>query len=83
MFRWLNCFLTATHCGCVIDSALDGCSQALLHHAGQAVELVLLVDLKQAQKFPLLPQTSPPPSLHGALLVTRHPRTACRHLHLR
>lgn len=46
---------TGTHCGWVVDRVLNGCGQALLHHAGQAVKLVLLIDLKQAQELPLLP----------------------------
>lgn len=75
-----------THCGCVVYGALDGCCQSFLHHAGQAVELMLLVDLKQTQKFPLLPQTPPPPPLHWALVVARHPPhsalRSCRGLHL-
>lgn len=40
--------LTRTHCRCGVNSALSGSCQSLLHHAGQAVELVLLIDLKQA-----------------------------------
>ncbi len=58
--------MTHTHCGWIIDGDLCGSCQSLLHHAGQAVELMLLIDLKQAQKLPLLPQTSPPPPLHRA-----------------
>ena len=78
--------LTRTHCRCGVNSALGGGCQSLLHHAGQAVELVLLIDLKQAQKLPLLPQTSPPPPLHcaGALTATRRLQVTCGcwHLHL-
>lgn len=78
--------LTRTHCRCGVNSAFSGSCQSLLHHAGQAVELVLLIDLKQAQKLPLLPQTSPPPPLHraGALTATRHLQVTCGcwHLHL-
>lgn len=71
--------LTLTHCKCVVNDVLGGCCQSLLHHAGEVVELMLLVDLKQPQKLPLLPQTSPPLPLHRArtLTVSRHPPATC------
>lgn len=65
-----------THCWCILYSVLESSCQSLFHHAGQTVELMLLINLKQAQKLPLLPQTSPPPPLPctGVLMVTRHPK---------
>lgn len=89
--HWRKCLCTAllpplshTHCRHAVISVLGGCCQALLHHAGQGVELMLLIDLKQAQKLPLLPQTSPAPPLPsaGALMVTGRLQASCWHLHL-
>lgn len=79
--------LARTHCWCVVNGALGGYCQAFFHHAGKAVELMLLINLKQAQEFPLLPQTSPSPPLHhaGGLTVARDLKATghCWHLHLR
>lgn len=89
--HWRKCLCTAllpplshTHCRHAVSGVLGGCCQALLHHAGQGVELMLLIDLKQAQKLPLLPQTSPAPPLPsaGALMVTGRLQASCWHLHL-
>lgn len=44
-----------THGWCILYGVLDSSCQSLLHHAGQAVELMVLINLKQAQKLPLLP----------------------------
>lgn len=44
-----------------VHRLLDSGRQTLLDHAGEAVELVLRVDLKDAQQLPLLSQTAPPP----------------------
>lgn len=49
------CDLCCTYWSILIEGDLGGCGQSLLHHAGQWVELMLLVNLKQAQKLPLLP----------------------------
>lgn len=68
-----------THRYWVVDGVLYSSSQALLHHAGERVELVLLVDFKHAQELPALSQASPDLPLH-------HPRAAAAarpcHLHL-
>lgn len=66
-----------THGYRVVDGVLHSSSQALLHHAGELVEFMLLVDFKHTQQLPALLQASPDLHLH-------RPRAAARpcHLHL-
>lgn len=58
--------LCCTHGQWVVYGVLDSSGQALLHHAREAVELMLLVNLKESQQLPLLAQASPHSPLHRA-----------------
>lgn len=78
------CFLNgSTHCLHIVIGVLRDCRESFLYHAGQCIELMLLVDLKHTQELPLLPQTSPTPPLFGVggLMVSWH-LLACCHAHL-
>lgn len=72
--------ILVTHRYWVVDGVLHCSSQALLHHAGERVELMLLVDFKHTQELPALPQTSPDLPLHHPRAVAAAARPC--HLHL-
>lgn len=48
LYKALLLLWTFTYCRCIVNVVLSGSCQSLLHHAGQGVELMLLINLKQA-----------------------------------
>lgn len=64
----------------VVDGVLNSSGQALLHHAGEWVELMLLIDFEDTQELPALPQASPALPLHRSRAEAAAARPC--HLHL-